>query len=47
MLYKIYGFHGSDCKECLLLGYKNPVRTSQGTHYVPATERSQLMLFKI
>jgi hypothetical protein len=28
------------------LGYKIPVRTSQETHYVSATERSQLMLCK-
>jgi hypothetical protein len=32
---------------CHLLRYKNPVRTSQETHYVPATEPSQLMLCKI
>jgi hypothetical protein len=30
-----------------LLGYKNPVHTSQETHYVSATELSQLMLCKI
>jgi hypothetical protein len=29
------------------LGYKNPVRTSQETHYVPATESSRLMRSKI
>jgi hypothetical protein len=28
-------------------GYKNPVRTSQETHYVSVTESSQLMLCKI
>jgi hypothetical protein len=33
--------------ECRLLGYKNLVRTSQETHYVSATEPSQLMLCKI
>jgi hypothetical protein len=33
--------------EDCLLGYKNPVRTSQETHYVSATESSQLMLCKI
>jgi hypothetical protein len=27
--------------ECRLLGYKNPVRTSQVTHYVSITEHSQ------
>jgi hypothetical protein len=34
-------------EECRLLGYKNPVRTSQETHYVSTTESSQLMLCKI
>jgi hypothetical protein len=34
-------------EECRLLGYKNPVRTSQETHYVSATESSQLMLCNI
>jgi hypothetical protein len=43
---KIWGFHGSDYEECHLLGY-NPVRTSQETHYVSATELSRLMLCKI
>jgi hypothetical protein len=33
--------------ECCLLGYKEQVRTSQETHYVSATESSQLMLSKI
>jgi hypothetical protein len=33
--------------EFCLLGYKNPVRTSQETHYFSATESSQLMLSKI
>jgi hypothetical protein len=47
MLCKICGFHGGDYEECRLLGYKNPVRTSQETHYVSATELSQLMLCKI
>jgi hypothetical protein len=36
-----------DYEECRLLGYKNPVRTSQETHYVSITEPSQLMLCKI
>jgi hypothetical protein len=36
-----------DYEEWRLLGYKSPVRTSQETHYVPATELSQLMLCKI
>jgi hypothetical protein len=30
-----------------LLGYKNPVCTSQETHYVSAIEPSRLMLCKI
>jgi hypothetical protein len=34
-------------EECRLLGYENPVRTSQETQYVSATELSQLMLCKI
>jgi hypothetical protein len=46
MLCKIWGFHGGDYEECRLLGYKNPVRTSQETHYLSATEPSQLMLCK-
>jgi hypothetical protein len=32
---------------CTAVGYKNPVRTSYETHYVSATESSQLMLCKI
>jgi hypothetical protein len=47
MLCKIRGFQGSDYEECRLLGYINPVRTSQETHYVFATEPNQLMLCKI
>jgi hypothetical protein len=31
MLCKISGFHCGDYEECRLLGYKNPVRTSQET----------------
>jgi hypothetical protein len=47
---KIRGFRGGDYEKRRLLGYKNPVRTSrtsQETHYVSATESSQLMLCKI
>jgi hypothetical protein len=44
---KIWGFHGGHYEECRLLGYKNPVRTSQETHYVSATESSRLTLGKI
>jgi hypothetical protein len=47
MLCKIWRFHGGDYEECRLLGYKNTVRTSQETHYVSATETSQLMQCKI
>jgi hypothetical protein len=36
-----------DYEECRLLGYKNPVRTSQETHYFSTTESSQLMLCRI
>jgi hypothetical protein len=36
MLCKICGFHGSDYEEYRLLAYKDPVRTSQETHYVSA-----------
>jgi hypothetical protein len=46
-LCKICGFHGADYEEWRHLGYKNPVRTSQETQYVSATESSQLMLCKI
>jgi hypothetical protein len=37
-------FHGGDYEECHLLGYKTPVRTSQETHYVSATELNRLMV---
>jgi hypothetical protein len=47
MLCKIRGFHGSDYEECRLLGYKTPIRTSQGTHYFSTTESSHLMLCKV
>jgi hypothetical protein len=46
-LCNICGFHGGHHEECRLLGYKNPVHTSQETHYVSSTESSQLMLCKI
>jgi thioredoxin-related protein len=32
-------------EDCYSSIYKNPVRTSQETHYVSATERNRLMLF--
>jgi hypothetical protein len=44
---KIWGFHGGDYEECCLLGYKNPVRTSQETHYISTTSPSSLMPCKI
>jgi hypothetical protein len=44
---KIWGFHGSDYEECRLLGNKNPVRTSQETRYIYATESNWLILCKI
>jgi hypothetical protein len=47
MLCKIWGFHGGGYEKYLLLGYKIPLRTSLVTHYVSATEHSQLMLCKI
>jgi hypothetical protein len=47
LLCKISSFHGCGYEECRLLGYKNPVHTSQETHYVSATEPSWLMLCKI
>jgi hypothetical protein len=47
MLCKIFGCHGGDYEECRLLGYKNPVVTSQETHYVSDTEPSRFMLCKI
>jgi hypothetical protein len=43
-LCKIWGFHGADYEEFRLLGYKPPLRTSQKTHYVSATESSRLMV---
>jgi hypothetical protein len=43
----LWGFHRSGYEEYLLLGYKNPVRTPQETHYVSATELSRLMICKI
>jgi hypothetical protein len=43
---KIWGFHGGDYEECRLLGYKNPVHTSQKTYYVSATGPSRLILCK-
>jgi hypothetical protein len=41
------GCHGSDSEDCHLLGYMNPVRTSQETRYVCVTEPIQLVLCKV
>jgi hypothetical protein len=46
-VYKIWDCPGGDYKDCCLLGYNNPVRTSQETRYVSATETSRLILCKI
>jgi hypothetical protein len=46
-VWEIIGFHGGDYEKCRMLEYKNPVDTAQETHYVSATEHSQLMLCKI
>jgi hypothetical protein len=40
-------FHGGDYEECRLLGYKNPVRTSQETHYLSVTLPSRLKRYRI
>jgi hypothetical protein len=47
IIFKFWDFQGGDYEECRLLGYKHPLRTSQETHYVSATDYSQLMLCKI
>jgi hypothetical protein len=47
LICKVWGHHGSDYEECRLLGYENPVLTSQKTNYVSATEPSQLMPYII
>jgi hypothetical protein len=46
-LCKIWCFHGDDYEECRLLGYKAPICTSPGTHYISATQPSQILLCKI
>jgi hypothetical protein len=45
--HKIWGFYGGDYEEWRLLGYKPPVRTSQKTHYVSATQSNKSMLCKV
>jgi hypothetical protein len=47
MLGKIWGFRRGDYEECLLLGCKSPVRTSEEEHFVSATEPSRLILRKV
>jgi hypothetical protein len=46
MLCKIFGFHGGEYEE-FLLGYKHPVRTSQETHYLSATEPRKFVRFEV
>jgi hypothetical protein len=43
----ILDFHCGDYEECRLLGYKNPVRTSNETYYISDAEHSRLMICKI
>jgi hypothetical protein len=45
-LCKIWGLQDSDYEEYPIPQHKNPVCTSQETHYVSATEPSRLMLRK-
>jgi hypothetical protein len=47
MLCKIWGFHAGDYEVWHFLRKKNPVHTSQETHYVSVTEPSQLRLYKV
>jgi hypothetical protein len=47
ILCNICGCQSVDYEERRLLGYKTPDHTSQGAHYVSATEPSRLMLCKI
>jgi hypothetical protein len=42
MVCNIWGSHSGDCAGPRLLGYKNPLSISQGTHYISATEPIQL-----
>jgi hypothetical protein len=44
---KISHFHYDNYDDCRLLGYKNPVPTSQGAPYFSTTEPSQLMISKM
>jgi hypothetical protein len=45
--YKVCGCHCNEYEECRLLGYRNPGRTSQETHYISVTEPIWLMLCKV
>jgi hypothetical protein len=47
MLCKTSGFQDGDNEGCRFLRYIRLVHTSQETHYVSATELSQLMLCEI
>jgi hypothetical protein len=40
-------FYGGEYEKFRVLRYKTPVRTSQETYYLSATEHSRLMLCKI
>jgi hypothetical protein len=44
---KTRGFHGGYYAERRLLGYKNPVRTSQETYYISAIKPSPLIQCQI
>jgi hypothetical protein len=41
---KIWDYYGGNYEEFRFLGYKTPIRNSQETHYMSATESSRLML---
>jgi hypothetical protein len=47
MLGKVWGFRSGVYEECRLLEYKKPVRTSQETHDISATESNRFVLCKI
>jgi hypothetical protein len=44
---KICSFHGGDCRECRLLGYKHLVRASHETDYFSVRDHSRIVLCKI
>jgi hypothetical protein len=47
MVCKIWGFHAGYYEECSLVGYKNPVHTSQETDYFTDTGLRRLIQCKI